>query len=66
MKITLNGKEILVSNPLSIVDLLAEHTLDSTRVAVELNREVICANAFATTLLGDGDSLEIIHFVGGG
>jgi sulfur carrier protein len=36
------------------------------RVAVERNREVVPRAHHATTVLGDGDRLEIVTFVGGG
>ncbi len=35
-------------------------------VAVERNREVVPRAEHATTVLSDGDRLEIVHFVGGG
>jgi thiamine biosynthesis protein ThiS len=36
------------------------------RVAVELNRELVPRDRWPSTQLGDGDKLEIVHFVGGG
>jgi sulfur carrier protein len=40
--------------------------IDPRRVAVELNREILPKDRYAGTPLGAGDSLEIVHFVGGG
>jgi sulfur carrier protein len=33
---------------------------------VELNRDIICREVHSATAIKDGDSLEIVHFVGGG
>ena len=34
--------------------------------AVERNRDIVPAGTFAETALQDGDSLELLQFVGGG
>jgi thiamine biosynthesis protein ThiS len=36
------------------------------RVAIERNRDIVPRNRWPETVLADGDSLEIVHFVGGG
>ncbi|HEX4602420.1 MAG TPA: sulfur carrier protein ThiS, partial [Candidatus Angelobacter sp.] len=36
------------------------------RVAVELNLEIVQRANWDTTILKEGDKLEIVHFVGGG
>jgi len=33
---------------------------------VELNRNIVSRDAYSTTMLVEGDKLEIVHFVGGG
>jgi sulfur carrier protein len=45
---------------------LQELDIRPARVVVELNRNVLPRDAFATTALNDGDKIEIVHFVGGG
>jgi sulfur carrier protein len=35
-------------------------------VAVELNMDILEKGEYATTTLKEGDSVEIVHFVGGG
>jgi thiamine biosynthesis protein ThiS len=35
-------------------------------VVAELNGEIVHRSRFPETLLGPGDVLEIVHFVGGG
>jgi sulfur carrier protein len=46
--------------------LVASLGLGPRRIAVELNREVVPRASYDSTLLRDGDAVEIIHFVGGG
>jgi thiamine biosynthesis protein ThiS len=64
--ITLNGDRFEVAGPLSVSDLLAQLDIDARRVAVEHNLTVLKRAAFETTAVQDGDSVEIVNFVGGG
>jgi len=65
VEITINGERKLIE-PASVLGLLQELGIDPRRVAVELNREILPKDRYAGTPLGAGDSLEIVHFVGGG
>ena len=65
MKLMVNG-ETKECAPLSVTGLLAELGIDPLRVAVELNRSILPKGDYETTSLKDGDSIEIVHFVGGG
>lgn len=65
MEISINGERKRIE-PASVLGLLQELGIDPRRVAVELNREILPKDRYAGTPLGDGDSLEIVHFVGGG
>jgi len=40
--------------------------MKADRVAVELNRQIVSRGEWESTLVEDGDRLEIVHFVGGG
>jgi thiamine biosynthesis protein ThiS len=51
---------------LSVQELLERLNIDSRRVAVEHNKVIVKRAAFAATLVGDGDTVEIVNFVGGG
>jgi thiamine biosynthesis protein ThiS len=51
---------------LTVAALLAQLDIDSRRVAVEHNLVVLKRDAFGTTLVQDGDTVEIVNFVGGG
>jgi thiamine biosynthesis protein ThiS len=66
MKLTING-ESREFRPLSTVwELLEQLGMKPDRVAVELNRELVPRNRWASTEVSEGDKLEIVHFVGGG
>lgn len=66
MQITLNGDAHEVANPLTVAELLARLAIDPRRVAVEHNLLVLKRDTFATTMVRDGDAVEIVNFVGGG
>ena len=50
----------------SIADLVRSLELDPAKVAVERNGEIVPRSTLADVPLADGDTLEIVHFVGGG
>ena len=50
----------------TVADLLAGIGLDTRKVAVERNMEIVPRSAYAETALEAGDALEIVHFIGGG
>jgi thiamine biosynthesis protein ThiS len=66
MRIVLNGEDRVLNPGLSVAGLLKELGIDGRKVAVERNLEIVSKSAFESTLLGDGDRLEIVHFIGGG
>jgi len=66
LDITLNGDPRRVAPGTTIAGLLADLALDPAKVAVERNRVIVPRSTFAHAALGAGDSLEVVHFVGGG
>ena len=66
LTITLNGEPRRVAAGATIASLLADLGLDASKVAVERNLAIAPRSAFGEIALGDGDALEIVHFVGGG
>ncbi len=66
LKITLNGDEFEVAGPLTVSALLSQLEVDSRRVAVEHNLVVLKRAHYESTLIGEGDQIEIVNFVGGG
>ena len=66
MHITLNGEPFEIERPLSLVALLEQLEIDSRRVAIEHNLTIIKRQRFPEVIVGDGDQVEIVNFVGGG
>jgi thiamine biosynthesis protein ThiS len=66
MTITVNGKPKEIDAPTTVAALLESLKLDAARVALELNREILPRAEFAERILANGDTLEIVQFVGGG
>ena len=66
LQIILNGDAREVAGPLTVTALLAQLSIDSRRVAVEHNLAVLKRHTFETTMVREGDSVEIVNFVGGG
>jgi len=65
MLVVVNGEQKEIG-PLSVLGLLELLEIDPRRVAVELNLEILPKPDYATTVLQDGDRIEIVQFVGGG
>jgi thiamine biosynthesis protein ThiS len=66
LQITVNGEDREVPAPATLDDLLRHLGLDARAVVVEHNRRVVRRPALAHTQLAGGDSIELVHFVGGG
>ncbi len=66
MTITLNGERFELDSPMSVAALLAKLDIDPRRVAVEHNLTIIKKQTYPDILIGEGDTLEIVNFVGGG
>jgi len=66
MTIKLNGDPHELPGPMSVSALLDQLAIDARRVAVELNTAVVKKAAYASSVVGDGDEVEIVNFVGGG
>ena len=62
----MNGDRKELTEGISLADLIAQLDLPAQRIAVEYNRTVVRRAQWDSTLLGDGDRVEIVHFVGGG
>ena len=66
MTITLNGDPFDVPGPVSVTALLESLAIDARRVAVEHNLVILKRAAFDQTMVREGDTVEIVNFVGGG
>lgn len=65
-ELTLNGQSRSLPEPLSIAGLLARLGIETRKVAVERNLEIVPRSLYSETWLAAGDQLEIVHFIGGG
>jgi thiazole synthase len=65
LKVTING-ETRRQSAGSVADLVRALGLDPAKVAVERNREIVPRSTLANVAIADGDTFEIVHFVGGG
>ena len=65
MRIEVNGepREVTAATVLALVEELG---LDSRKVAVERNLEIVPKSLHAATTLAEGDRVELVQFVGGG
>jgi thiamine biosynthesis protein ThiS len=66
VKIQVNGETREFSEGLTIDSLISSLGLEPTRVAIEVNRNVVRRHDWQATMLQDEDRVEIVHFVGGG
>ena len=64
--VVINGQARSVNIGTSVASLISELGLGDRRVAVERNRNVVPRAEHATTILAEGDRLELVTFVGGG
>ncbi len=66
MQVRLNGELREIPDGLTVAGLLEHLGVKAQRVAVELNETVITKSLYGTQRIGQGDSVEIVAFVGGG
>lgn len=66
MKVKINGEDREFDNGLTLTALLESLQIRPGRVVVERNREIVPRDRYNATLINDSDTLEIVHFVGGG
>jgi sulfur carrier protein len=66
MRIHVNGQDHDLPGPTSLSVLVERLGLDARKIAIERNLEIVPRSTYAATVLGEGDRLEIVNFVGGG
>jgi len=66
LHVRVNGEELLLPRGASVTALLDRLKISTPRVAVERNREILPKSSYPSTLLEEGDSFEVVEFVGGG
>ncbi len=63
--VKVNGVELDIAGK-TVAEYVATTDYDPKRIAVERNGDIVFKSQYETTVLSDGDSLEVVSFVGGG
>ena len=66
IKIKVNGKKILLEKNRSVEKLVKKLKLPLNKVAIELNKKILDKKKLNKIKLKNKDSIEIVHFIGGG
>ena len=66
IKIRVNGKIKTIIDKLTLYELINDLKIPITKVAIELNKEIINKKEIKKIKLGKNDVIEIVHFIGGG
>ncbi len=66
ISIVVNGENRVAKPGATVIDLLRELGLDSGRLAIERNLEILPRPQWTETQVAPGDRYEIVQFVGGG
>ncbi len=66
MNVTLNGEKREVPDGLTVAGLLEFLNIQHQRVAVELNENIVKKDRYFEAVISEGDSLEVVSFMGGG
>lgn len=66
IQVRLNGKDREVQADHTVRSLIESLDLHPSLVVVELNREILERDRYGDVPVQDGDTIELVHFVGGG
>jgi|TARA_E500000178_G_scaffold331748_1_gene364914 thiamine biosynthesis protein ThiS len=66
IKIKVNGKFKIINQNTNLFYLINTLKLPITKVAIELNEEIIDKKKIKKIFLKQYDKIEIVHFIGGG
>ncbi|MDD6483068.1 MAG: sulfur carrier protein ThiS [Clostridiales bacterium] len=64
--IFVNSEELSGFEGVSVLELIEKRKYKTAFVAVELNGKIVPRAEYESTVLKDGDKLEVVSFVGGG
>ena len=65
MRVMINGKPEEFAGG-TVLEILKAKALDPQMLAVELNSKILEREELSTTLVKDGDSMELLFYMGGG
>ncbi len=63
--VRVNGENLELAGK-TVEEYLSTTKYDKTRIAVEINCEIVPKSTYGSTVLKDGDTVEVVSFVGGG
>lgn len=63
--VTVNGFQLDIAG-MTLAQYITTTHYDPKRIAIEKNGEIVFKSQYEKTVLNDGDSIEIVTFVGGG
>ena len=66
IKIKINGKINRINDKTKLSDLIKNLKVPLKKVAIELNREIVDKKNLNKINLKENDTVEIVHFIGGG
>jgi thiazole synthase len=66
LTLTINGEARELTGAMSVHELLSSLGMDPAKIAVERNLEIVPRSQYGAVQVGQGDRLEIVHFIGGG
>ena len=66
IKIKINGKVKLIRENTNLLKLINRLKIPLKKVAIELNQEIVDKKKLRVKILKKDDSIEIVHFIGGG
>lgn len=63
--VVINGEKLDIDG-MYLLTYLEENNYPLERIAVEINEEIVPKSQYDTVVLNDGDTVEVVSFVGGG
>ena len=66
IKIKINGKKTLINYKEKLSKILQDLKIPIKKVAIEINREIIIKKKLNSIKVKENDTIEIVHFIGGG
>ena len=66
IKIKVNGKKIIFNSNQSIDELIKKLKIPLNKVAIEQNKKILDKKKIKKIKVNNNDSIEIVHFIGGG
>lgn len=66
MQVQINGERLELQKEVSLLEWITEQKIPLETAIMEYNGEILPQDQWRTTLLKDGDQVELLKFVGGG